>query len=199
MSPFSFSFVGAVDLIWAQIMHLVQSEFLNAFCKYFSLASDKGILFFLIGLTLVCFKKTRYAGANMLICVGVALFLSFVLKTLFDRPRPFSDKSSQLFEWWLSAGGAPASDTGSFPSAHTAAAFAFAASLLLSTDKKLHYLTFPFAFMTGAARTYLMVHYLSDVVFGALVGILGAVAGHFIIEFLIKIAKKKPLSVMKSG
>ena len=178
---------SGMDYGWAQTMHGSQNGVWNFFFKYFSYLSDKGILIFIIALILILFKKTRYFGANMFICVGVAFFLSLIAKYMVDRPRPFADSGSDLYNWWVAAGSASASNTGSFPSGHATVAFAFATAFLLTADRRYGWTGYLFAVLTAVGRTYLMVHYLSDVIFGAVFGIVGAVLGYLVTKLIFDI------------
>jgi len=78
---------------------------------------------------------------------------------------------------WFDINAAIPPDRFSFPSGHTAAAFAIALSLLGAAPA----LVIPaliLAFAVGFARIYLGVHYPIDVVFGALLGCFtGLIAG----------------------
>ncbi len=58
----------------------------------------------------------------------------------------------------------------SFPSGHTAMSFLFAV-VLSDMYPKYMYLFYTIAVLTALSRLYLGVHYLSDVVGGALIGI----------------------------
>ncbi len=69
----------------------------------------------------------------------------------------------------------------SFPSGHTSSAFTFAMALTLVLRKKgVAIASFIFAFLMGISRIYVGVHYPTDVIVGAFVGILYAVIGYFI-------------------
>jgi undecaprenyl-diphosphatase len=109
--------------------------------------------------------------------VVLALALSQALKRLCSRPRPR-----------LAAGVAEAPvraheddpDAFSFPSGHTAVAFA-AAVVLGGVAPDLPLVTFPLAAGIGASRVYLGAHYPLDVLVGAL---LGTGAGWVVRSFL---------------
>lgn len=69
----------------------------------------------------------------------------------------------------------------SFPSGHTSSAFTFAMALTLTLKNKWASIgSFVFAFLMGISRIYVGVHYPTDVIAGAFVGILYAVIGYFI-------------------
>lgn len=61
----------------------------------------------------------------------------------------------------------------SFPSGHTTAAFCiFTALMLIINRPKLSWLFFVLAFLVGFSRVYLSQHFLVDIYFGSIIGIL---------------------------
>jgi membrane-associated phospholipid phosphatase len=89
--------------------------------------------------------------------------LSQLIKNSVNRPRPFETYPDILKK---ADGGSP-----SFPSGHTAAAFATATSLSLNYPTwKVIVPSFVWAGAVGYSRMYLGVHYPSDVLAGALLG-----------------------------
>ena len=85
------------------------------------------------------------------------------LKNLIARPRPCWVESVPLLI---------ASPTDySFPSGHTLSS-AIAATILTKTDRRFGYAAIPLAALIAFSRLYLYVHWPSDVLAGALLGIL---------------------------
>lgn len=104
--------------------------------------------------------KSVYVG----ITVALASLLSFILKHVINRIRPFD---AYDFLEKLSVGGSP-----SFPSGHTTAAFALSVSLIIAYPK--WYIITPailWAILAGYSRMSLGVHYPSDVFAGILLGV----------------------------
>lgn len=80
----------------------------------------------------------------------------------------------------------------SFPSGHTSSAFTFAlATTLVLKNKGVSIASFIFAFLMGISRIYVAVHYPTDVIVGAFVGLLYAVIGYFIFAKLYDIVYPK--------
>ncbi len=105
-------------------------------------------------------NKGLFIGATLLVSSAV----TFGLKYSLNRPRPFTSYS---FINKVGSGGSP-----SFPSGHTSAAFSTATSLSLAFPK--WYIIAPsylWACAVGYSRMDLGVHYPSDVLAGAIVGV----------------------------
>lgn len=99
---------------------------------------------------------------QLLFSVFFAIVASIFIKTLFGTPRPFMENGSEVF-----AGLARSS---SFPSSHTAVAFAAATSIALSR-KRMGVILLVFAIMIGWGRIIANVHYPVDVLFGVVIGV----------------------------
>ncbi len=129
----------------------------------------------------VAFRKKntrlRQDAFMILIAVAISAILANILKYVFDVSRPFE---VYPFIVKLSNAGSP-----SFPSGHTADAFAFAVAVALVFPK--WYFIIPglvWASLIGYSRMSLGVHFPSDVLAGA---VLGAVTAFSYISY----AKRK--------
>ena len=103
------------------------------------------------------------------------------------RDRPFVKYPDKVHPY-----GAPDADSPSFPSGHTAAAFSLATSLSITYPK--WYVIAPSAVWAcgvGFARINQGVHYPSDVVAGAAIGVGCAFANIYINRWLNKVLFKK--------
>ena len=72
--------------------------------KLITLLGEKGILFFLAAVVLVCFSRTRKLGVCIFgaVCCG-ALITNILLKDHVARLRPF-ESVELLRQWWQSIG-----------------------------------------------------------------------------------------------
>ena len=111
-------------------------------------------------------KETRPMTYILFSATVVCTLLIYGIKATLYRPRPYI--ILELFETNILTMRDPYS---SFPSGHTAAAFTTAA-ILSYYFKKWIVPAFAAAVCAGLARIYLLVHYPSDVVAGAIIGIL---------------------------
>jgi membrane-associated phospholipid phosphatase len=127
-----------------------------------AIAFGAPIILFLIALK----KKIpglRREAFMILIPVAMSAIIANILKYIFDAPRPYEVYS---FIHKLSVGGSP-----SFPSGHTADAFAFAVAMVMVYRKWFIIIpVFLWATLVGYSRMYLGVHFPSDVIGGAFIG-----------------------------
>jgi undecaprenyl-diphosphatase len=100
--------------------------------------------------------------------VGVVSLLVTLIKGAVDRARPVAADPT------LTAL-VPTPDNPSFPSGHTATAFA-AATVLALFHPRLRWPALALAAVVGLSRVYLGVHFWADVVVGAVFGVVIGVA-----------------------
>ena len=147
------------------------------------IAGSYGQLWVVIALLLLIFKKTRRAGVALLISyVGVFLLGQYGLKNLISRPRPCQiDTSFPLLV------ARPSSS--SFPSTHSAWAFGGATAIFLR-HKKAGIAAYVAAVLIGFSRLYLFLHFPTDVLFGAGMGVALGFAADRIAAFAAKKLKR---------
>lgn len=144
-----------------QIVQFIESNRKSLLNLYMLGITDLGFFLVLSFLSTYLIVTRRY---RELILVGGAIFLSleigYILKKLFQVPRP-SELATQLTY-----------ATGyTFPSIHAAIAFAIIPFVQrLFKHKIFGYGMVLILFSIAASRTYLGVHYLSDILFGGLIG-----------------------------
>ena len=120
---------------------------------------DLALVWLVAGAVLVALPKHRRWGVAVLLAVAATAILGmFVLKPLFGRVRPFV---AYEFAGLLIP---PPSGT-SFPSNHSMVSFAAAAALCCLPGKGRG------ACLIAFSRLYLYVHYPSDILAGAVIGI----------------------------
>jgi len=153
-------------VIWVQ--ENLQSPLWNPFWIFLTTIGDAGIIWILLSLGLVAHPKTRTLG---LTCTAALVFSVLItnlgLKNLVARPRPYThfDVSLLINEKW----------DYSFPSGHTSASFAVAYVLFKNKFKLRRVPVYLFALvlavLMGFSRLYLSVHFPTDILAGAGVGI----------------------------
>lgn len=182
------------DLSVFEWVQTIQGGFLDRLMVIITTLGEGGIVFIAVGLALLCTKKYRKAGVAILVALLVMeVGNNLILKTLFARPRPFNLDVTQ-YAWWHEIYKFPElvkrPTSYSFPSGHTSSAFA-AGIALLWYNKKFGIPLTVFAAVMGFTRIYVEVHYCTDVLFGALVGIIYALVGVLIVNKVYPIVMPK--------
>ncbi len=155
---------------------------LTPFFQWISNFGKMGIGEILLGLLLLCFKRTRKTGVCLLLAVALgALITNVIVKNYVARPRPFLDTTGIYYEWWKFIGGIKQAEY-SFPSGHTTAAMAAVTAIILNSKNKWRWVLFLFVILMGISRNYLMVHYPSDILGGILAGTLAGYVSFFIMD-----------------
>ena len=151
-----------------------RTEFLDSFfLAVTKIAGSYGQLWVIVAALLLIFKKTRKTGVAVLVAYAAVFLLGqFALKNLFSRPRPC--QIDQAFELLVSR---PSSS--SFPSTHSAWAFA-AATAIFMRHRKAGAAAYAVAALIAFSRLYLFLHFPTDVLFGAALGAGLGVFGHWI-------------------
>lgn len=155
-----------------------------------------GAIFIVLGFALLFTKKHRKAGLAILVALIVMLLCSdLFLKEFFARTRPFNlfESDPEKYAAWGTEYVFPdlvyKPSSYSFPSGHTASAFA-AAVALLWYNRKLGIPTIIFAAIMGFSRIYVQVHYCTDVIGGVISGAICGLIAVFIVRFLFPVADK---------
>ena len=126
-------------------------------------------------------KDAIYIGTSVIEAVGI----TYGLKYAFDRQRPYVKYPDKIHP-------IDAEDSPSFPSGHTAAAFSLATSLSITYPK--WYVIAPSAIWAcgvGFARINQGVHYPSDVLTGAAIGVGCAFVNVYVNRWLNKLLFKQ--------
>lgn len=136
---------------------------------------DGGIFWICCALILLAVPKTREIGVIMAVSLVLEAFCcNVILKPLVARIRPYEVNTGvQLL--------IPPPGDFSFPSGHTSASFASAAALFFGRSR-FGIPAFVLAVFIAFSRLYLYVHYPTDVLAGALIGIISALVGNIIVK-----------------
>lgn len=171
--PFEFQFLD-----WLQTL---RTPIMNALAIFFDTAGAHGEVWIVMAAVLLCFRRTRKAGiAAALALILYLLVGNMMLKPFFARPRPCDLRAVAML--------VPRPHGHSFPSGHTASAFAAAFALWLE-HKRLGTGALAVASFIGFTRLYLYVHFPTDVLGGILLGCALGAAGAYIANFLAKKSK----------
>lgn len=129
---------------------------------------NHGIIWIAIAVLLLVQKRYRRWGVVMLVAMAATYLVGTVwLKPLVARPRPFIEAGYTLII--ANPGGY------SFPSGHTLASFTAATVVCcMPLGKGWKIGAVVLAVLIAFSRLYLFVHYPTDVLAGAVLGIIGA-------------------------
>jgi membrane-associated phospholipid phosphatase len=124
-------------------------------------AGNNGAVWLALGVALAIVDGSNREAWLICAALGpVAIGLNYVVKLIVRRPRPVLEGLPPL-------GGAPSSL--SFPSAHATSSFAVATAM--TRVEPVAALAFLLAFALALGRPYLGMHYPSDVLVGAVLGV----------------------------
>lgn len=161
------------------------SQFFNQLVKLITMLGDGGIIWLVIVAILLCFKKTRVCGFVLLISLGVGHFINEnIIKLIFTRTRPFN--ANPEFKDFIYSLNYNLPGSYSFPSGHTASSFNCALILTLF-NKKFAFFAYPLATLIGLSRVFMLVHYPTDVLAGAIVGTLVALMMFCIYKSILRL------------
>ncbi len=159
-------------LLWIQ--NNMRNDFLDVIMKAITRLGNGGLIWIVFALLLLMFKKYRYAGVASAISLILTLItVNFGVKNIVARVRPYEviEGLTRIVE--------KQSDF-SFPSGHSAHAFAVAVVIFIMLPKKFGVPALVLAFLMAFSRLYVGVHYPTDVIAGIAIGTVIALVSVFI-------------------
>ncbi len=166
-------------LLWIQ--NNVRSGFLTPIMNVITHLGDKGILWIAVTLALLIYRKTRRVGVFCLVSMVIGLVVTnLVLKNWVARVRPY-----ELIEGLECLVGVQKDF--SFPSGHATNSLACAWVLFRRAPKKWWgAVALVMAILISLSRLYVGVHYPTDVLGGAVIGICSAMLSMWLVPILEK-------------
>lgn len=156
------------------IQNSLKNPFFDWIMPIFSFLGENGAIWLIIGIVMVCFKKTRSYGVLLLISMAFVFVTGeLVIKNLVGRVRPCNVPGTEINML------VPKPRGFSFPSGHSSSSFA-AAVIIFIWDRRFGIAALCLAFCIAFSRMYLYVHFPSDVLVGSLWGIAGALIVYLI-------------------
>ncbi len=170
---------GAEFAILDFIQNNIRCGFLDFIMPKITALGNAGILWIILTVIFLISKKYRTTGIVMAIALIIDLIgCNMILKPLAARLRPFQINTA--VELIISA-----PHDFSFPSGHTAASFASVAAMYFTKFK--YWKVFGvLAVIIAFSRLYLYVHFPTDVLFGAVFGVIFAFLGYKIYRVVFK-------------
>ncbi|MEW6675869.1 MAG: glycosyltransferase family 39 protein [Nitrospirota bacterium] len=175
--------------IFFSINHTLQNNLFDAIMPFIT---SRAYLLFLPLFIYLFFKDRKKAGIALAIAfasLALSDWSSYILKQIFERPRP----CNMLEGVHLLIG---CSRSYSMPSNHTANAFAFATPFYILFKERLRYTFIIVALLVGFSRVYVGVHYPSDVLAGALLGVVLAISVISLYNWSFERFKEKPYTTI---
>ena len=176
--PFEFTILDALQALRCPV--------LDALAVFFDAAGAHGELWIALTVLALAFRRTRKAGFAMALALCLYMVSGhFILKPLFARPRPCDVNTAITILVKRPHGH-------SFPSGHTASAFAAAFALWLQ-NRKLGVPALVLAAFIAFTRLYLYVHFPTDVLGGLVLGIALGFFASWLVDSLANKSKKKQI------
>ena len=153
--------------------------FLNPIMVLISNLGNGGFIFIVATIILLLNKKTRKIGLTFAISLIIGfIIVNLIMKPTIARIRPYEINQAVI----LLSG---KMHDYSFPSGHTLAGFEFATAVFLY-NKKWGLISYIFALLMGFSRLYLYVHFPTDVICGAILGVLFSIISYYITKAICK-------------
>lgn len=172
--------LNIMDQTAVNAVKLIQNPLLDRIMVFFTSLGDNGIIWIILLIVLLSGKKTRNKGVVLLITVIAVFILTNYLKEEFHRVRPY--------EYMNFIPKVKTSGTSSFPSAHSAVAFAVF-GVYYFYNLRYKYVIGVIALIIAVSRFYLEVHYLSDVLAGIALGLTVSYILFHVNEIILKSVK----------
>lgn len=176
-------FIQNIDNIIIISTHnfMINHHILIKFFTIITMLGNAGFIWVSLGLCFFIKKQTKKFGVIMLTSLLIGNIIgNLFLKNLIARNRPFIQLNLvPLIE-------APSGY--SFPSGHSLSSF-LAATVIFNWNKKYGIIAYILAILIAVSRVLLSVHYLSDILVGAILGIIIAYSVCYIFKNLNDINK----------
>lgn len=164
------------------IQEYLRFDFLDHFMVSITRLADGGILWIVLAAMLVCFKQTRKMGITLSLSLIFGLFVCNVcLKNVVARIRPYDINTDVILLLERLKDFA-------FPSGHTVCSFE-AATVIYLFNKQWGRAVFVLSSVIAFSRMYLYMHYPTDVLAGAVIGIAMGLLALCVVNSVSKLSK----------
>jgi len=174
------------------------SFYLNVFFINYTFIGDGIFACCLVAAMFIYFKKKETSLALLIsfLISGLAVQL---IKNIVHAPRPRLYFEAGTYINYID--GVTLSNYASFPSGHTATAFAIASVLVLMSSNKIWQLAIFFAaLLVGYSRIYLAQHFLLDIIIGMLLGTVAGIISFYLLRSNISLKRSfKKIQPFRSG
>lgn len=158
------------------IQEFLRFSWLTPIMKFITSLGNGAMIWIVVAVILLCTTHYRKTGTAMAVALLVGyLVTNLILKNLVLRARPYDVIAG------LTALTGPLGDS-SFPSGHTTSSIAAGFVMLKGTQHYLGIPAFVLAVLIALSRLYLGVHYPTDVLAGALIGLFAAFSAKYVVK-----------------
>lgn len=168
-----------IDFAILEALQAIHCPALDLILAAFTYIGQAGAVWIVASIIFLCIKSRRGTGAAVLTSLALEVLLNErIIKHIVKRPRPFT-----LHPWIDTVVHRPSS--WSFPSGHACSSFA-AATAIFCFDKRLGVIAYAVAAVIAFSRSYFYIHFPTDVLCGALLGVLIGISAAFIVRRILK-------------
>ena len=165
-------------LLWIQ--ENMRTDLMTTIMRGITRLGDNGCIWIALAVVLLVIGKTRRVGAAS----ALSLLLTFIvvnlgIKNIFERIRPY-----EVIEGLTRL--VPPEESFSFPSGHSAHAFAVGVVIFLMLPRKVGIPVLVLSFLIAISRMYVGVHYPTDVLAGIVIGSLLAYISVRVVNFVME-------------
>lgn len=158
------------------IQDYLRIGWLTSFMRFITSLGNGALVWIVLAAVFLCFHRYRKTGIAMSVALLVGyLVTNLILKNLVLRVRPYDALVG------LQALAGPLSDS-SFPSGHATSSIAAGFVVLRGSPRYIGVPAFVLAVLIALSRLYLGVHYPTDVLAGALIGLFAAFCGKYTVK-----------------
>lgn len=170
-------FLSAMD---AKVLFFIQEYlrfgWLTRVMQFITSLGDGALIWIVLAALLLCFHRYRKTGIAMAVALLIGyLVTNLILKNLVLRARPYDALIG------LQALIGPLRDS-SFPSGHATSSIAAGFVVLRASPRYIGIPAFVLAVLIALSRLYLGVHYPTDVLAGALIGLFAAFCARYTVK-----------------
>lgn len=168
--------MNVLNLFEANIIFWIQEHlrvgFLNPIMQVITTLGDGGVFWIVLTVLLLIFKKTRKAG----VCCALGLIFDLLVVNIAVKPLVARIRPYEVIQEITILTHRPGDH--SFPSGHSAGSFACAWAFFRAYKKKWGVPALILAILISLSRLYVGVHYPTDVLGGAVIGIIVGELGY---------------------
>lgn len=170
-----------LDQDFSQFLFSIRNPILNGIFTFFSIIGDKMLIWILIALFALLIFRNWYFILSFFIGAGSVYVINSIIKNIVQRERPFIQDPSLIPLLTESSY--------SFPSGHASSSF-LAATIISYYFPKSKIWVFILAAIIAFSRVYVGVHYLTDILAGAIEGVIIGLVVCWIISKIFKKARR---------